>query len=77
MVVKWKGMFSSSRPLPGGGPQGGTLGIIEYTSQTNKNTDFLNEDEKFKFIDDLSMLEVVNIYLELHSFLRPKAACTL
>ena len=27
MVVKWKGCFSSSRQLPGGGPQGWTLGV--------------------------------------------------
>ena len=64
MVVKWKSKFSSPRPLPGGGPQGGTLGIIEYTSQSNSNTDFLDEKEKFKFIDDLSILEIINLILQ-------------
>ena len=49
------------RSLNGGGPQGGTLGIEEYLSQSNDNTDFLKEDEKFKYIDDLSMLEIVNL----------------
>jgi hypothetical protein len=72
MEVKWKGQFSSSRPLPGGGPQGGTLGIIEYTSQTNDNTDFIDIDEKFKFIDDLSVLEVINLILQGISSYNPK-----
>ena len=72
MVVKWKDQFSSSRPLPGGGPQGGTLGIIEYTSQTNDNTDFLNESDKYKFIDDLSVLEVINLILQGISTYNPK-----
>ena len=61
MVVKWKGLVSSLRPLPGGGPQGGTLGIEEYLSQNNDNVDFLEYDEKFKFIDDLSILEIINL----------------
>ena len=46
MQVKWKGKLSSSRSLPGGGPQGGTLGIIEYKSQSDDNTEFLGPDEK-------------------------------
>ena len=61
MRVKWKGHLSTLRKLNGGGPQGGTLGIEEYLSQSNDNTHFLKEDEKFKFIDDLSMLEIVNL----------------
>ena len=61
MVVKWKGLKSRARPLPGGGPQGGTLGIEEYLSQSNDNVDFLELDEKFKFIDDLSILEIINL----------------
>ena len=61
MKVKCKGLLSSPRALPGGGPQGGTLGIEEYLSQSNDNTDFLDQDEKFKFIDDLSTLEIINL----------------
>ena len=61
MRVKWRGHISSLRNLNGGGPQGGTLGIEEYISQSNDNTNFLKEDEKFKYIDDLSMLEIVNL----------------
>ena len=61
MRVKWKGFLSTQRNLNGGGPQGGTLGIEEYLSQSNDNCDFMKEDEKFKYIDDLSMLEFVNL----------------
>ena len=61
MKVKWKGYTSSVRNLNGGGPQGGTLGIEEYLSQSNDNANFLNDDEKFKFIDDLSMIEIINL----------------
>ena len=61
MTVKWKGLLSKVRALPGGGPQGGTLGIEEYLSQSNDNVSFLDPDEKFKFIDDLSVVEVINL----------------
>ena len=61
MVVKWKGLLSRMRPLPGGGPQGGTLGIEEYLSQSNDSVEFLEKDEKFRFIDDLSIIEIINL----------------
>ena len=63
MSVKWKGKVSRPRPLPGGGAQGGALGQLEYLSQTNHNVDFLNDDLKYKFIDDLSLLEVLNLVM--------------
>ena len=61
MVVKWNGEVSTSRVLNGGGPQGGLMGILEYLSQTNDNTDFIPEEDRFKFIDDLSVLEMINL----------------
>ena len=61
MKVKWHGQLSTERDLPGGGPQGCSLGLIEYDSQTNHNTDFLSEEDKFKFVDDLSVLTVINL----------------
>ena len=61
MRVKWNGETSSSRILNGGGPQGGLMGILEYLSQTNNNTDFIPSEDKFKFIDDLSVLEILNL----------------
>ena len=64
MKVKWNGELSSEYPLNGGGPQGGLLGILEYLSQTNKNTEFLSNEDKFKFIDDLSFLEIINLLIQ-------------
>ena len=37
------------------------FGFEEYLSQSNGNTDFLNDDEKYKFIDDVSILEILNL----------------
>ena len=45
--------------LPGGGPQGTLLGGIEYLVNSNDNTDFVDEEDKFKYVDDLSILELV------------------
>jgi hypothetical protein len=61
MKVKWHGKFSSTRELKGGGPQGSTFGIWEYLSQSNDNADCVTESERFKFVDDLSFLEIINL----------------
>ena len=61
MSVKWNGYQTKPYPLPGGGVQGGQLGQIEYLSQSNENVSFLTIEEKFKFIDDLSTLEMINL----------------
>ena len=50
MKVKWNKELSTSRDLPGGGPQGGSLGILEYKSQLDDNTDFLDANEKYKYM---------------------------
>ena len=42
-------------------PQGGTLGILEYLSQSNDSSDCVSVEDRFKFIDDLSVLEIVNL----------------
>ena len=61
MIVKWHGEDSSLKVLKGGGPQGALWGILEYLSQSNNNTPFINPKLKFKFIDDLSFLEIINL----------------
>ena len=61
MKVKWKGKLSTVRKLKGGGPQGSTFGIWEYLSQSNDNADFVEESERFKFVDDLTFLEIINL----------------
>ena len=61
MRVKWNGKISSSRSLNGGGTQGGLMGILEYLSQTNDNVDFIPVEDRYKFIDDLSILDILNL----------------
>ena len=46
-----------------GGAQGGQLGQIKYLSQSNDNVEFLSKEQKFKFIDDLSILEILNLVM--------------
>ena len=36
-------------------------GILEYLSKSNDNSNFVDSSKKFKFIDDLSILEIINI----------------
>jgi hypothetical protein len=36
-------------------------GILEYLSQNNDCADFLSEEERFKYIDVLSILEFINL----------------
>ena len=61
MRVKWNNLLSTQRDLPDGGPHGASLGLIQYDSQSNDNTDFLSPEDKYKFVDDLSVLEVINL----------------
>ena len=61
MSVSWHGVQSSPRHINGGGPQGATLGILEYLSQSNKSADCVKLEDRFKFIDDLTILEIVNL----------------
>ena len=61
MSVKWHGHRSAPRKVKGGGPQGGTLGLLEYLSQSNNCADIVNESERFRFLDDLSLLEIINL----------------
>ena len=61
MSVKWHGCQSVPKDIMGGGPQGATLGLLEYLSQSNDNADCVDLKNRFKFVDDLSILEVVNL----------------
>jgi hypothetical protein len=42
-----------------GGPQGTLVGLIEYFVQSNYNADGVDEDLRFKFVEDMSVLELV------------------
>ena len=63
MTVKWQGCKSTQRNMPGGGPAGATLGLLEYLSQSNNNADCVDSEDRFKFVDDLTVLEIVNLLI--------------
>ena len=41
------------------GPQGSTFGVLEYLSQSNDNADNVPPEDRFKFMDDLTILEII------------------
>ena len=59
MRVKFNGKMSNEHDLIGGGPQGTILGLIEYLVQSNDAADCVREEDRYKYIDDLSVLELV------------------
>ena len=61
MRVKWHGVMSKPRRINGGGPQGATLGILEYLAQSNDSASCVPLENRFKFIDDLTCLEIINL----------------
>ena len=63
VVVKWHGKESKKRHVPGGGPQGAYLGNLEYLAQSNESANCVERDARYKFVDDLSTLEKINLLL--------------
>ena len=63
MKVKWHGQTSTKRDLNGGGPQGATFGIWEYLAQSNSNANCVSQNRRFKFVDDLTTLEKINLLI--------------
>ena len=61
MFVRWHGKESSRKKMPGSGAMGATFGILEFLSQTNHNSDSIPIDDKYKYFDDLTTLEVINL----------------
>ena len=59
MRVRYNGELSEVHHLIGGGPQGTLLGLLEYLVQSNDNADCVGSEDRFKYIDDLSILEVL------------------
>ena len=53
--------MSSIRNMPGGGPQGCHLGQLQYLSQSDKSGSCVPDSDRFKFIDDMSLLEIINL----------------
>ena len=63
MSVKWHGYLSGFREMPGGGPQGCIFALLEYLANSNDNAAHIPIDMRFKFIDDLTALELINLLL--------------
>ena len=64
MKVKWHNVMSGGfKQLPGGGPQGTSLGIWSYLSQTNDNPEKAPEKDIYKFVDDKSLVEVIDLMI--------------
>ena len=59
MKVKFNGAEAGPFDLIGGAAQGSLIGQIFYTSSSYDNTVGVNDEDKFQYIDDLSVLEVV------------------
>ena len=72
LTVKWKNTLSEAVEVTGGGPQGGTAGILEHISLTKGNLDFLADEDAFKFVDDSSFLEILNLISIGMSSFNPK-----
>ena len=68
MIVKWNETFSDSKDLPGGGAQGTILGPLEYFSQSSSSADSVPITDRFKFVDDLSIIEIVQLISKVVSY---------
>ena len=63
MRIKWKGIYSNQRDLNGGGPQGSLLSNLEYLAQSNDSADMVNIEDRFKLVDDLTALDIINLLI--------------
>ena len=68
MTVKYRSAVSSERSLPGGGAQGTLLGPIEYSCQSNNSADVVDSDNRYKFVDDLTTIEVLSLITKVVSY---------
>ena len=68
MQVRYNDKYSTTHSLPGGGPQGTLVGLIEYFVQSDDNADCVEQDKRFKYVDDLTILELVMLGLWLSEY---------
>ena len=59
MKVKANGVVSSVRSLVGGGPAGTLLGQLFYIAASDDCALVVSDEDKFKYIDDLNLLELI------------------
>ena len=61
MSLKFNGEESPLFHLIGGGPQGSWNGQNCHLTASNDNTDFVNQEDRFKYCDDVNILELIMI----------------
>ena len=61
MVVRWKNVTSQEYDLPSSTPQGSSFGIAEFISISNDNARSVPDEDRFSYMDDLSILEIINL----------------
>ena len=59
MTVKFNSEESSLFKLIGGGPQGSWTGQECFIVASNDNADFVTQEDRYKYSDDLTILEIV------------------
>ena len=59
MQVKFNGKLSKMWDLVGGSPQGSLVGQDCYIVSSNDNTEDMDDEDTFKYIDDVNLLEIV------------------
>ena len=68
MEVKMNGHTSTPYDLVGGGPQGSLIGQLIYIISSDDAAEDIPEEDKFKYIDDLSAVEGVNTGIKLSEY---------
>ena len=59
MKVKFNGEESDFHRLVGGGPQGTLIGQLEYLVYSNDSADAVPPEDRYKYVDDLTLLQLV------------------
>ena len=59
MKVRFNGEESDFLSLIGGGPQGTLIGQLEYLVLSNDNAEIVSPDDRYKYINDLTLLQLV------------------
>ena len=68
MTVNYRRANSTERLLPGGGAQGTLLGPIEYSCQSNNSANSVSPNNRYKYIDDLTTIEIISMASKIVSY---------
>ena len=61
MIVKWRGIMSGMKSLPGGAAMGSSLGVYSFMSQSNSIGSSVPVDDRYKFVDDMTIMERISL----------------